>query len=83
MNSIQKIIIGITRNRNRIFFNLRQKDIEDYCWIKERFKRGNILNDSEFQSKFKHFYRMNSAGLSNNQKRKFFELSKIDKDNFL
>ena len=70
----EKIITKIIKNQDKILSNLKQKDIDKYCWIKRRFKKGGTSNDSEFQSRFKQFYRMNSAGLSNFQKRRFFEL---------
>ena len=70
----EKIITKINKNQDKILSNLSQESIDQYCWIKKRFKKGSILNDSEFQSKFKQFYIMNAAGLSNAQKRRFFEL---------
>ena len=53
---------------NPFYYENRKKN------IKNEFDKDNILNNPEFQSRFKSFYRMNSAGLSNSQKKCFFEL---------
>lgn len=68
------IIADIVKNKDKILSNLKQKDIDKYCYIKNRFEEGGILNDLKFQSVFKQFYIMNSAGLSNDWKKHFFKL---------
>jgi len=71
----KEIINEIDRNQDKILSNLKQEHIDIYCWIKKEFdKDKNIAKDLEFQRKFKVFYIMNSAGLSDKQKEKFFEL---------
>jgi len=70
----KEIINKIIKNQDKILSNLRQEDIDKYRWIMKKFNKGDILNDSEFQSEFKKFYIMNAAGLSDKQKRRFFEL---------
>lgn len=78
----QKIVSEITENKNNILSNLKQKDINTYCFLKKKLAKGDILKDPEFQSKFKRFYIMNSAGLSSEWKKRFFELLS-DKQNNL
>jgi len=77
----QKIVNEITENKNNILSNLKQKDIGTYCFLKKKFAKGDILKDLEFQSKFKQFYIMNSAGLSDGWKERFFELLSAKYDN--
>jgi len=71
---IDKIIKEIDEKQEDILSNLNSKSIKDYIFIKNEFDNDNILNNSKFQSRFKSFYRMNSAGLSDSQKKRFFEL---------
>lgn len=70
----KKIVGEIIDNKNEILSNLKQKDIDKYCYIKNRFEDSSILNDLKFQSIFKQFYIMNSAGLSEEWKTYFFKL---------
>jgi len=72
---IKEIINEIDKNQDKILSNLEQEHIDTYCWIKKKFdKNKNIAKDLDFQNTFKIFYIMNSAGLSDGQKEKFFEL---------
>ncbi len=76
----QKIVSEITENKDRILSNLKQKDVDTYCYIRKTFENNHILNNSEFQFKFKKFYIMNSAGLSDEWKNRFFELLLAKRD---
>jgi len=83
MNNQKTIFFNeINRNQDRVLLNLKQEHINTYCWIKKEFdKDKNIEKDIEFQRKFKVFYIMNSAGLSDKQKEKFFKLLSNKKSN--
>jgi hypothetical protein len=69
-----EIINKIIKNQDDVLLTLKQRDIGEYCWIKERFEKGDILKDLEFQHRFGNFYIMNRAGLSDALKKRFFKL---------
>jgi len=76
---IDKIIKEIDEKKEDILSNLNSESINDYIFIKNEFDRDNILNNAGFQSRFKSFYRMNSAGLSNSQKKCFLNYYQINR----
>ena len=71
---IVQITKKINEKQKHILSNINSRSVDNYIFIKKEFAKGDILNNKEFQSRFKSFYRMNTAGLSIEQKKRFFEL---------
>ncbi|RLG13071.1 MAG: hypothetical protein DRN71_05440 [Candidatus Nanohalarchaeota archaeon] len=69
-----EIIKEIDEKQDDILDNLNLESIKVYSFLKEEYVKGNIQDNSVFQFVFKSFYGMNQAGLSNDQKIRFFEL---------
>ncbi len=71
---ITEIIKEIDEKQDDILDNLNLESIKVYSFLKDEYVKGNIQENSVFQFVFKSFYGMNQAGLSDDQKRRFFEL---------
>lgn len=74
MKDIQQVIQFIISREEKIIQSISQKSVEDYKYIQREFQRENITRNDEFQSRFKSFYRMNPAHLSNEFYSRFFEI---------
>lgn len=73
--TVNKIVQDIYTDRNKILSSRKLQDgIEDYVFLKKEFDKSDILNNSEFQSVFCEFYGMNQARLTDQFKRRYFEL---------
>lgn len=74
MKEPDEICDEISKKRNKIFENKEMiKEIEDYCYIKKEFERGNV-NESLFQSRFKSFYRLGRSRPSKEFLAEYFNL---------
>lgn len=56
----------LINNRENIFKRIesRRKDLQKYFFIKKEYKKDRIENHLQFQKKYKKFYAMYSAGLT-------------------
>lgn len=64
----------INNSSQEIIDNLRQESIDVYEFIQSEYKKGNVSQNNIFQFAFRSFYRLDSAGLREEFKDKFFEL---------
>jgi len=71
---ISEVIKNIVDNRDKILLNLDKESIDVYIFLKKEYEKGNINNNKVFQFVFRSFYRLDNAGLSDEQKIHFFEL---------
>ncbi|MFA6533935.1 MAG: hypothetical protein WCT37_02050 [Patescibacteria group bacterium] len=69
-----KIIKEVFERQNEIFSNLNFENIAVYLFLKDEYTKQNILNNFVFQFVFRSFYRMDSAGLSDEIKSCYFKL---------
>lgn len=76
MRDVNIIISNILSKEHKILNEIQQESIDVYIFILEQYKKGNILNNHIFQFIFRSFYGLDNAGLSIEQKEKFFKLLK-------
>jgi len=76
-----KIIKEIDEKQDDVLSNIDSESIAVYIFIKNEFKKGNVLNNPIFQFVFRSYYRLDSAGLSDNQKTRFFQLLSDKQEN--
>ena len=77
ISDIDRIIQILKKNKSKIFdeLNERSNDVELYFYIKKTFESNKQIDDNnEFKNKYRKFYVMNSAGLSQEHFNKYFEL---------
>ena len=74
--NIKLFVDSIFRNKKKIFQRLesRIKDLERYFYIKSEYKRGNIKNNLGFQCVYRQLYGMNTASLTDDFFKEYFEL---------
>lgn len=64
----------LNRNVKLIVGNLSHEDIDVYLFLIDQFQRGSVANNYVFQFVYRSFYRLDSAGLTNEFKERYFEL---------
>lgn len=79
---VERTINTLAENKDQIFSKLHKKIsvVDKYPSIMRMYQEGGCLNDT-FQREYKIFYRLNTAGLSDEQKQRYFELlsNKVDR----
>lgn len=68
------IIKEILEKQNEILENIKQESVAVYLFLKNEYKKGDIINNNLFQFVFRSYYRLDGAGLSEKQKVKYFQL---------
>ena len=71
---IDQIIKKIFKQQDKILSNLDFESIDVYLFLKDEYKKGNILNNFVFQFVFRSYYGLDNAGLSDKIKKSYFEL---------
>ena len=69
-----KIIEKIYWLRDEIISNINSESVDVYLWLKNEYGKGNVNKNLVFQFTFRSYYRLDSAGLTEKQKGRFFEL---------
>ncbi|MEK7217764.1 MAG: hypothetical protein AAB374_02135 [Patescibacteria group bacterium] len=69
-----EIIEEIYMRRNEIISNISRESIDVYLWLKNEYKKINVENNTVFQFIFRSYYRLDSAGLGEKLKNRYFEL---------
>ena len=73
-----EIVEQIYKKREEIIENIDKESVDVYLWIKNEYEKSRggheLLNNKIFQFVFRSYYRLDSAGLSEKQKQRFFEL---------
>ena len=71
-----EIVEKIYKKREEIIDNIDQESVDVYLWIKNEYEKNgdNIRGNKVFQFVFRSYYRLDNAGLSNEQKECFFKL---------
>ncbi|MDP2668486.1 MAG: hypothetical protein Q8P07_01480 [bacterium] len=64
----------IYERQNDILSNIDIESIDVYLWLRNEFKKGNILENTVFQFVFRSYYLLDSAGLGEKVKKRYFEL---------
>jgi len=74
----------IKKYRKKIFSRLSKdkKSFDDYKFILVEFKKGKIINNSEFQKVYKRFYVLNGGGLTAKFINRYFQLLDRKEKNF-
>lgn len=75
MTDIDALVNRLLQHKDEIFKHVKQKSIDDYKYLMEMYKSGNVDNDT-FRSKYCHFYALNNARLGDELRREYFELLK-------
>ena len=71
MNSL---IDKIAAKEEEILTGLNEESIAVYSFLKNEYRKGDILNNHVFQFAFRSYYRLDNAGLSPIQKKRYFEM---------
>src|ERR1035437_8173798 len=74
MENLINICENVNHNSERIVRNLQKESIDVYKFIQHEFKKEPVSQNTLFQFAFRSFYRLDSAGLTPEFKKKFFEL---------
>ncbi len=69
-----KIIEKVYRRQDEIMSKIDSESIDVYLWLKNEYNKGHVKNNLVFQFIFRSYYRLDSAGLTEKQKKHFFEL---------
>lgn len=69
-----KIIEKIYKRRDEIISRIEPESIGVYLWLKNEYNKGDVKKNLVFQFVFRSYYGLDSAGLSDKQKKRFFEL---------
>ena len=69
-----ELVEEIKKRKEEILDNIDRESIDVYIFLRDEFKKSNILDNHVFQFVFRSFYRLDNAGLSDKQKKCFFEL---------
>ena len=70
---LQNLVRQIEEKKNVIFEHPDlKKGLDSYLFIKEKFDKGEL--DDEFKETYLTFYRLNGAGLSEEFKKRYFEI---------
>ena len=79
-----KVVDLIKKYRKKIFSRLSKdkKSFDDYKFILVEFKKGKIINNSEFQKVYKRFYVLNGGGLTAKFINRYFQLLDRKEKNF-
>jgi hypothetical protein len=80
---MRKLVEEIKNREEEILNNIDIESIDVYIFLTGEFKKGNILDNHLFQFVFRSFYRLDGAGLSDKQKKCFFELLDQKQDKLL
>ena len=69
-----EIIKEIVKRQQEIFSNISLESVSVYIFLKNEYKKGNIIKNTLFQFVFRSYYRLDNAGLGDDLKKKYFEL---------
>lgn len=69
-----EIIEEICNKQDEIISGISRESIDVYLWLKDEYGKGNIIDNTVFQFVFRSYYRLDSAGLSDEQKAVYFKL---------
>ena len=71
----------INNNAESIIGNLKEESVAVYCFIKNQFNEGNVTENKLLQFVFRSFYRIDNAGLTDDFKKRYFEILQSSKVN--
>ncbi len=69
-----EIIEKVYERWDEIISNINSESIDVYLWLGNEYNKGNVKNNLVFQFVFRSYYGLDSAGLTDEQKKCFFEL---------
>jgi len=72
--TILNIIKEICELQDAIFLNITLESVDVYLFLKDEYKKGNIKDNTVFQFVFRSYYRLDNAGLTDEFKKRYFEL---------
>ena len=75
-----EIVEEIYKHRADIIENIKSESIYVYLWLKDQYEKGNVRDALFFQFVFRSFYGLDGAGLSDDQKERYFVLLADKKD---
>ena len=64
----------ICERQDAIFLNITRESVGVYLFLKDEYKKGNVKNNIVFQFVFRSYYRLDNAGLTDEFKKRYFEL---------
>ena len=72
---VSRVINTLTENKVQIFTKIHQRtsSVAKYPTIMQMYREEGCLSDA-FQREYKTFYRLNTVGLTDEQKQRYFEL---------
>ncbi len=73
MNNLETIE-EIKKRQDEIISVISRESIDVYVWLKNEFEKGNIESNQVFQFVFRSYYRLDGAGLSDEQKKEYFKM---------
>ena len=73
MNNLETIE-EIKKRQDEIISVISRESIDVYVRLKNEFEKGNIESNQVFQFVFRSYYRLDGAGLSDEQKKEYFKM---------
>lgn len=64
----------INDSSSEIVKNIQEESLATYCFIHEQWNKSSAVENKLFQFVFRSFYRLDNAGLTDEFKKKYFEL---------
>jgi hypothetical protein len=77
----EKVVKYISNNQNSIIANIAYESVAVYQYLKTEFEKTDVSENHCFQFVFRSFYGLDSAGLKDDFKKKYFELLQQNKGN--
>ncbi len=77
----QEVVEFISNNLNAIIENIAHESVEAYQYLKMEFDKTDVSENYFFQFVFRSFYGLDSAGLKDDFKKKYFKLLQENKGN--
>jgi hypothetical protein len=72
VNTLEELAGYIDTHRDQVIENLDPESIDVYVFLSRRFSEVDISKDRLFRFVFRSFYRMDSAGLTDEFKTEYF-----------
>ena len=66
---------------SEIVANIQEESLATYCFIHEQWNSSSAVENKLFQFVFRSFYRLDNAGLTDEFKKKYFELLENSRGN--
>lgn len=81
MKNVEQTLKGLVANHAAHIDEIEHESVHTYCFIRDQYaKTADLTKNYLFQFVFRSFYRLDSAGLTSDYKKRFFEVMQNYRD---